>query len=51
MFLNDMNLWLVGGARAVKFMLILQWIRIGKTNCVRGDAELYSLDLNGIPIC
>ena len=32
-FLNDTNLWLVGGAGAVKFVLILQWTRIGKTNC------------------
>ena len=50
-FLNDTNLWLVGGAGAVKFVLILQWTRIGKTNCVRGDVELYSLDRNCIPIC
>ena len=49
-FLNDTNLWLVGGAGAVEFVPILQWTRIGKTNCVSGDVELYSLDRNGIPI-
>lgn len=50
-FLNDMNLWLMGSAGAVKFVLILQWTRIGKTNRVGGDVELYCLDRNGIPIC
>ena len=49
--LNDVNLWLVGSAGMVKAVLILQWAKVGRTNHVRGDVELYSLGPNGMPIC
>lgn len=47
---DDMNLWLVGGSGSVKAALILKWHRIGNSNAVRGHAELYTLDANGIPV-
>lgn len=48
--LNDMNLWLVGGAGTAKIVLLLKWSKVGNTNRVQGVMELYSLDANGIPI-
>ena len=47
---DDMNLWLVGGNGSVKATLILKWHKIGHSNVVRGHAELYTLDTNGMPI-
>ncbi|OXV07042.1 hypothetical protein Egran_05192 [Elaphomyces granulatus] len=48
--MSDMNLWLVGGNGAVKVTIILKWQKISNTNQVRGTAEFYTLDTNGIPI-
>ncbi|KAJ9231261.1 hypothetical protein DTO166G5_6883 [Paecilomyces variotii] len=48
--MDDMNLWLVGGNGTVKMTIILKWETISNTNQVRGFAEVYTLDSNGIPI-
>jgi hypothetical protein len=47
---NDLNLWLVGGAGAVKATIILKWQTVTGTNRVRGVAEFYTPDVNGIPV-
>lgn len=46
---DDVRLWLVGGNASVKVTIILMWHRIGNSNAVGGNAELYMLDANGIP--
>lgn len=48
--MDDMNLWLVGGNGTVKMAIILKWETISNTDQVRGFAEVYTLDSNGIPI-
>ncbi|KAE8135372.1 hypothetical protein BDV38DRAFT_285006 [Aspergillus pseudotamarii] len=47
---DDMNLWLVGGAGDVGGVLLLKWHKVGNSNKVRGKAELYGLDQNGMPV-
>ncbi|KAJ5550827.1 hypothetical protein N7461_005525 [Penicillium sp. DV-2018c] len=49
--LDDLNLWLVGGAGAVNAAIILQWQTIPGTNRVGwGLAELYTPDVTGTPV-
>ncbi|OJJ81434.1 uncharacterized protein ASPGLDRAFT_38201 [Aspergillus glaucus CBS 516.65] len=45
-----MNLWLLGGNEDVRAVLLLKWKKIGSMNRVTGDAELYGLDVNGLPV-
>lgn len=48
--MDDMNLWLVGGQGKVSTVVILKWERIGQSTRVRGVAELYSLDADGMSV-
>lgn len=48
--MDNMNLWLLGGNEDVRAVLLLKWKKIGWTNRVTGDAEIYSLDANGLPV-
>lgn len=47
--MDDMDLWLVGGAGTPKGVLLLKWQKLSESNRVRGSAELYRLDSQGIP--
>jgi hypothetical protein len=47
---DDVNLWLVGGNGAVKATIILIWEQVPNTLQVKGVAELYALDMNGVPV-
>ncbi|GAD91588.1 conserved hypothetical protein [Paecilomyces variotii No. 5] len=48
--MDDMNLWLLGARGTVMMVIILKWQTISNTNQVRGFAEVYTLNSNGIPI-
>lgn len=48
--MNNMNLWLLVGNEDVRAVLLLKWKKIGSMNRVTGDAELYGLDANGLPV-
>ncbi|OXV06596.1 hypothetical protein Egran_05635 [Elaphomyces granulatus] len=39
-----MNTWLVGGNGDVKAAILLKWARIGHSDRVKGNAELYCVD-------
>jgi hypothetical protein len=43
-----MRLWLIGGAPAVKVVIILKWAKTG-INAVKGYAEVYVRDDAGVP--
>lgn len=46
-----MNLLLTGGARDVGRVLLSKWQKVDNANRVRGRAERYDLDGNGMPVC
>ena len=41
-----MSLWLKGGAGAVRVVLLFKWSKVAG-NRVKGDVELYNLDIAG----
>lgn len=45
---NDMREWLVGANGRVRAVIILKWSKV-QTRHVRGFAELFMLDRNGMP--
>lgn len=46
---DDLNLLLVGGNGDIKVVLIVNWTRTSQ-NKVKGTADLYGLDRNGMPV-
>ncbi|RHZ54212.1 hypothetical protein CDV55_102387 [Aspergillus turcosus] len=49
--MDDMKLWMEGGAPYVKNVLIIKWAMNANTKEVRGKAELYARDPAGNPYC
>jgi len=48
--MNNMNLWLLGGNGEVHAVLLLKWKKVGSTDKFTGEAELYNLGANGLPV-